>query len=186
VPLGEKLSNCTEGIFFIHPQVLDGAGKNVFRYDGSASGRMLYNWHRDYNPALGRYTESDPIGLGGGINTYGYVTGNPLRLTDPEGTSVAEVMVIGIPLVIIGCELLPACKDALKNLITPTSTPTWPTLNKAAPNCPPDEYEKRRQYCADLYDAIVRECKAERNADKRQACYAAASITEARCLQGKE
>ena len=92
MPLGEILSNCTEGIFFIHPQVLDGARKNAFRYDGSASGRMLYNWNRDYNPALGRYTESDPIGLGGGINTYTYATGNPLSNFDRDGRQVASAL----------------------------------------------------------------------------------------------
>jgi len=46
---------------------------------------MFYNWHRDYNPALGRYTESDPMGLGAGINTYGYVGAAPLMFVDPEG-----------------------------------------------------------------------------------------------------
>jgi hypothetical protein len=66
VPLGEILSNCTEGIFFIHPQVLDGAEKNAFRYDGIASGRMLYNWNRNYNPAIGGYTSSEPAVLAGG------------------------------------------------------------------------------------------------------------------------
>ncbi|WP_131668271.1 RHS repeat domain-containing protein [Psychrobacter pygoscelis] len=46
---------------------------------------LFYNYYRFYDPKTGRYVTSDPIGLGGGMNTYGYVGGNALGLVDPYG-----------------------------------------------------------------------------------------------------
>ena len=44
-----------------------------------------YNYFRDYDPAIGRYIESDPIGLEGGFNTFAYVDDAPLSSIDARG-----------------------------------------------------------------------------------------------------
>jgi RHS repeat-associated protein len=54
------------------------------QYFDSETGKH-YNYRRDYDPTIGRYVESDPIGLRAGINTYTYVGGSPLRRIDPLG-----------------------------------------------------------------------------------------------------
>jgi len=51
-------------------------------YDKSTN--LFYNYFRDHDPQLGRYVQSDPIGLEGSINTYNYVEANPTSKTDPK------------------------------------------------------------------------------------------------------
>ena len=50
---------------------------------------LHYNWHRYYDPSIGRYLRSDPIGFfGGDVNLFAYVLNNPVNAIDPDGRAV--------------------------------------------------------------------------------------------------
>jgi RHS repeat-associated protein len=55
------------------------------QYDAVAG--LQYNYFRDYDPSIGRYVQSDPIGLKAGLNTYLYSYANVLLWIDPRGLS---------------------------------------------------------------------------------------------------
>jgi lysozyme len=46
---------------------------------------LVYKRNRYYDPASGRFTQVDPIGLAGGLNAYGFGGGDPVSYTDPFG-----------------------------------------------------------------------------------------------------
>jgi RHS repeat-associated protein len=92
-PFGTSLGNSAPNE---NPQLVSGTAtqsqaatfKQNHRFPGQVfdgeSGKH-YNYFRDYDPSVGRYTESDPIGLRGGFSTFGYAGESPVRSIDPLG-----------------------------------------------------------------------------------------------------
>ncbi|MBF0526408.1 MAG: DUF4329 domain-containing protein [Deltaproteobacteria bacterium] len=102
-------------LYYVNPDhlgaprsIIDTTGATVWKWDkdpfgnGAPTGTLIYNLRfpgqyfdvesglcynmaRDYSPTLGRYVQSDPIGLRGGVNTYSYVGNGPINWRDTSG-----------------------------------------------------------------------------------------------------
>ncbi|MCL5281599.1 MAG: hypothetical protein M1376_17005, partial [Planctomycetes bacterium] len=63
-----------------HPNRIMFTGREYDKETG-----LYYYRARYYNPQIGRFLQTDPVGYGAGMNLYRYCANNPLNLTDPSG-----------------------------------------------------------------------------------------------------
>jgi RHS repeat-associated protein len=91
----------------IRTQTAGGTGSTHYIHDiwgnviaetagGGATGTGLhYNWHRSYDPTLGRYTQPDPLGFVDGPSVYAYAGGLPQQAVHPDGRNIGSGVAIG-------------------------------------------------------------------------------------------
>lgn len=177
------------------------------RYD-SASG-LNQNYFRDYDSATGRYAESDPIGLKGGISAYGYAFSNPLMWIDPNGLQARGAVSTTSPPGTAGA-YNPYDPNSVSGEVPPSSSIDWPeasvpqvtadglleSLYKMSPfhaisqieqaisnklNNVCENSDDQEKNCQALKDSILSTC-ASLTGRKKFKCFEAANTSYRQCM----
>jgi RHS repeat-associated protein len=91
-----KVNRCAKFNFPLIWQAYGEASKIPLYFHGTLATDKLdktgtfYRRNRTYDPVTGLFTQEDPIGLAGGLNTYGFANGDPINYSDPFGLDPEE------------------------------------------------------------------------------------------------
>jgi RHS repeat-associated protein len=94
-----KMTDATQAIVwdavyrpFGEVHAITGAAANNLRFPGQyflIESGLHYNWHRHYDPTLGRYIQADPLGFVDGPSVYGYAKSTPVMEIDSNGLQMS-------------------------------------------------------------------------------------------------
>jgi RHS repeat-associated protein len=149
-------------------------------YDGETG--LHYNWHRYYDPGIGRYFGADPIGLESGINLYAYVQNDPINSNDPLGLQSGAPTAPGLP-------LFPPILPPVFYPGTPENDAFVRDVNKIINWLfDDDECEDKEEVCQERYDTDIATCRTigrRRGKAAAARCYKTAADRYAACLKGQ-
>jgi RHS repeat-associated protein len=125
---------------------------------------LSQNWFRTYAADTGRYVQSDPIGLRGGLNTFGYVGADPLRKVDSTGEawSLGVGGLGGLCLLAVGCNLSEGCRSTMQSGVRSLASLMASSSSSSAMHDP--ENLRQRQY-----EAAKAQCTPP-NPDENASC----------------
>ncbi|MEQ1718570.1 MAG: RHS repeat-associated core domain-containing protein [Hyphomicrobium sp.] len=127
---------------------------------------LHYNWHRSYDPSLGRYTQPDPLGFVDGPSVFGYAIANPQAYVDRDGR---QAVPLPGPLVFLP-PLIAACHEMYKE------------YSRGGGGGGKDDDDDP---CQGLFDADTAACKRVISKAARARCYDSADSRYGACRAGK-